>query len=220
MKNIILEIKSANKRFGEKEVFTNLNLSFEKEKITVIYGPSGCGKTTLLHCLALLKPLNDGKIFLEDKKILDKNITFNEKDVRKKIGIVFQDFLLWDNKKILDNLIEAPIIVNGLSKDEAVNKAKNICQKLSISFDLLSKYPPELSRGQRQRIAIARTLLMDPQILLLDEINASLDNKLTDQLVKIIFFLKKEKKTIILVTHDEDFGRSIGDAFIDFNKLD
>src|SRR3989344_5832449 len=105
MSEIILEIKNGSKKYGTKEVFKNLNMSFEKEKITVIYGPSGCGKSTLLYCLALLKPLNDGQVILDGRKIMEKNITYNEKEVRTKIGIVFQDFFLWDNKKVIDNIV-------------------------------------------------------------------------------------------------------------------
>lgn len=219
MNKNILEIRNGTKLFGTKTVFADINISFKYEKVTVIFGPSGCGKTTLLYCLALLKPLDKGSIILDGKKVMEKNISYNEKDVRNKIGIVFQDFFLWDNKNIMNNIIEAPISVLGIPRSEAIRKAQRICKELNINPEIFNQYPSELSRGQRQRIAIARTLIMNPQILLLDEINSSLDSTLTAQLIKIISFLKKQKKTVIVVTHDKEFGKKIGDIFINFSKI-
>jgi len=220
MKNdIILSIKDSSKSYGKEDVFSNLSLDFESDKATVIYGPSGCGKTTLLKCLALLEPLNGGDIFLKGKKVFSGDTIIDEQLVRDKIGIVFQDFHLWDNKKVLDNLTEALIHVKKMSKEEAMKKARDTAQELHISDEILNKYPAELSRGQRQRIAIARTLVMDPEIILLDEAAASLDEFLKDELVKNLDLLRSKNKTLIIVTHDSTFGDNIGDVRINFEDL-
>lgn len=215
----ILKIKNAGKSYDPHKVFDNLNAEFQSGQITVLYGPSGVGKSTLLRCLSLLETLDSGEIFIDDQSVAKDGTIVNEELVREKLGIVFQDFYLWDNKKVLENLTEALIYVKKLDKVMAMRLTTQISSELSIEQALLDRYPPELSRGQRQRIAIARTLLMEPEIILFDEPTASLDHELVSQLINILHLLKAKKKTIIIVTHDLAFAKNVGDAIVDFKDL-
>ena len=213
-----LSIINATKYYGNQQVFSNLNIEFPNEKVSVVYGPSGCGKTTLLKILVLLEPLSKGSIIYNGVKIASGIKVHNEKLIREKIGIVFQDFYLWENKKVIENITESLIYVKGKGRNEAVEKARAMCNKLHIDEELLNKYPPELSRGQRQRIAIARTLVLNPEIILLDEATASLDNFLIDQLIQIIKVLSDMKKTVIIVTHDMNFAKKVGDEVFNLHN--
>lgn len=217
--NTILEVKNLEKTFGNQEVFSGLNFSLEKNKITVLYGKSGIGKTTLLKCLVLLEQPGKGDIEIEGTKSIENGTITNEKIVREKIGMVFQDFYLWDNKKVLDNITEAMIFVKNIDKGKALAIAKEITQKLHLAPELLEKYPPELSRGQRQRVAIARTLATDPDIILLDEPTASLDEMLVGQVTEMIKILRDNGKTVLIVSHDSNFVKNIGDKVYDFKDL-
>jgi ABC-type polar amino acid transport system ATPase subunit len=217
--NTILEVKNLEKTFGSQKVFSGLNFFLEKNKITVLFGESGIGKTTLLKCLLLLEQPEDGEIKIEDTKFFEKGVIINEQIIRNKIGMVFQDFYLWDNKKVLDNIIEALIFVKKIKKAKAITIAGKIIKKLHLASELLEKYPPELSRGQRQRVAIARTLAMDTDLIILDEPTASLDEMLVEQIMEIVKTLRDNGKTILIVTHDLVFAKNIGDIIINFNDL-
>lgn len=217
--NTILEVKNLEKTFSNQTVFSGLNFSLEKNKITVLYGKSGIGKTTLLKCLVLLEQPEKGDIEIEGVKSIQGGVIKNEKIVRDKIGIVFQDFYLWDNKKVLDNITEALIFVKNIEKEKAIVIAKEITEKLHLDTELLDKYPPELSRGQRQRVAIARTLAMDPDIILLDEPTASLDEMLVGQVTEMIKILRDNGKTILVVSHDSNFVKGVGDKVYDFKDI-
>lgn len=219
MADTVLTLRNATKRFGNVTVFKNLNLQIEKGSVTVVHGPSGCGKTTLLMCAALLEPLSSGQVLLGDVLLADGSQILEERLCRERMGIVFQDFYLWDNKTVMRNMIEAPISVRGLSRIDAEERALSISKILNIHSDLICKYPPELSRGQRQRVAIARTLLMEPDIILLDEASASLDEGLIKQLAEIIQVLKSQGRTILTITHDRHFASKIGDCVIEFTQL-
>ncbi len=219
MKSPVLELKNGLKRYGTYTVFSNLNLLLNEDEITVLCGPSGIGKTTLLKCLALLEPLNDGDITIRGKKVAENGTILDEKTLRKEVGIVFQDFYLWDNKTVINNITEALIYVEKMSDKDAVEIAERASRDLQINPELLKKYPPELSRGQRQRVAIARTLATDPEVILLDEPTASLDVPVIDEIVKTLKYLKDKKKTILIVTHDESFAKKVGDKVINFKDL-
>lgn len=217
--NTVLEVKNLEKSYGEHKVFSGLNLSLEKNKVTVLYGKSGVGKTTLLRCLVLLDQPEAGNLTVEGVSAVDNGKIINEEIVRKKIGMVFQDFYLWDNKKVLNNISEALIYVKGFEADKAEMTAHEMAKKLHLSHELLHKYPPELSRGQRQRVAIARTLAMNPDIILFDEPTASLDEMLVGQVAEIIKLLRDNGKTILIVSHDSNFVKSVGDKILNFEEI-
>lgn len=210
-----LTVKNATKYYGEKAIFKNLSVKFRSGEITVLCGPSGIGKSTLLRCLILLETPNFGEILVGKHCVVKDGIVLNEPLVRKKMGIIFQDLYLWDNKTVLHNLTESLIYGRKLAKREAHEAAFKVSRQLSLDEALLQNYPPHLSRGQRQRVAIARTLLTDPEIILLDEPTASLDSERVDELVKILFLLRSEGRTLVVVTHDLDFAQRIGDKVID-----
>lgn len=217
--NIILEVKNLEKHFENQKIFSGLNFSLEKNKITVLFGESGLGKTTFLKCLALLESSDDGDIFVENIKVVENGVIVNEKIVREKISMIFQDFYLWDNKTVLNNITESLIYVKKIKKEIAEDEAKKIAKTLNIDEHLLDKYPPELSRGQRQRVAIARTLAMNPDIILMDEPTASLDEKLVDQVAEIVKLLRDNGKTILIVSHDVIFSKKVGDKIYNFESL-
>lgn len=217
--NIILEVKNLEKHFENQKIFSGLNFTLEKNKITVLYGRSGLGKTTFLKCLALLETSNEGDILVENIKVVENGVTINEKLVRKKVSMIFQDFYLWDNKKVLDNITESLIYVKKIKKEIAVTMAEKVAKTLHIDDSPLNKYPPELSRGQRQRVAIARTLAMNPDIILMDEPTASLDEKLVDQVAEIVKLLRDNGKTILIVSHDTAFSKKIGDKIFNFENI-
>lgn len=219
MSTPVLELKNGRKSYGANNIFSNLNISLEEDQITVLYGPSGIGKTTLLKCLALLEPLDKGNIYVRGKQVVSEGQVFDEATVRKEVGMVFQDFYLWDNKTVLGNITEALVYVKGMSNEEAQQIARRISKDLDIKDELLQKYPPELSRGQRQRIAIARTLATNPEVILLDEPTASLDEAVVKELGNLLRSLKEKKKTILIVTHDTTFAHSVGDKVVSFSEL-
>lgn len=217
--SIILEVKNLEKHFENQKIFSGLNFTLEKNKITVLFGESGLGKTTFLKCLALLESSDGGDIYVENIKVVENGVIVNEKIVREKISMIFQDFYLWDNKTVLDNITEALIYVKKIKKEITEAEAKKVAETLNIDEHLLCKYPPELSRGQRQRVAIARTLAMNPDIILMDEPTASLDEKLVDQVAEIVKLLRDNGKTILIVSHDVVFSKKVGDKIYNFESL-
>lgn len=220
MSTSILELKAGAKSYASHRVFSNLDISLEEDQITVLYGPSGIGKTTLLKCLALLEPLDKGQVFVRGKEVAKGTQILDELIVRKEVGIVFQDFYLWDNKTTIKNITEALVYVKKMNNEEAEKIARKISEELGIKSELLEKYPPELSRGQRQRVAIARTLATNPEVILLDEPTASLDEAVIKELANLLRSLKEKKKTILIVTHDTNFAKAVGDRVINFSDLE
>ncbi len=213
----ILEVTNLEKEYDGQKVFSGLHFALEKNKVTVLYGKSGIGKTTFLRSLVLLDIPNLGNISIDGETVLENGVVVNEFLPRQKVGIVFQDFYLWDNKKVINNITEALLYVKKISPKKSRDIAYALARKLKLSEDLLYKYPPELSRGQRQRVAIARTLAMDPEIILFDEPTASLDEMLVEQIVEIIKTLKNNGKTILVVSHDSSFSKKVADVVVNFN---
>jgi len=204
----VLELIDIRKSFGKELVLNHLSLSVPEHTATVLIGASGSGKSTLLRCINLLESIDDGQIFLDGAEISDPLINVDE--VRRKLGMVFQSFNLFPHKTVLENIMLAPIKVQGKSKDEAIE----VAQKLLKRFDLADKadqYPDRLSGGQQQRVAIIRSLAVNPRLLLLDEITSALDPVLVNEVLSIVRDLKSDGMTMVLATHEMGFATQVAD---------
>ncbi|WP_353990150.1 ATP-binding cassette domain-containing protein [Pediococcus argentinicus] len=202
----MLELQKISKKFGNKTVIDQLSLKIPDDSILTIVGPSGAGKTTLLRCIIGLDEVDGGK-FLLDGKPFDPYVSRNSDGI---IGAVFQDFQLFPNLSVEENITLAPMQVLKKSVDEAKQDAKRIMEQLHL-LDYQDQYPYQLSGGQKQRVAISRALAMRPQILCYDEPTSALDPELKNEVKKIILDLKKTKITQIVITHDIDFANDIAD---------
>ena len=205
-KEFILEFENVTKYYGDDLVFSNVNLKIKKGDVIAITGKSGCGKSTLLKCINRLEHINDGKIKFKGIAISEMSMV----QLRQKIGMVFQDYNLFDHLTVLDNLIIGLIKIKKHSRDESILEALNMLKKLDL-IDKKDNYPNELSGGQKQRVAIARTLLMKPDIILLDEPTSALDKEMKDSVLNLIKKIVEEDMTLIIVSHEEEFIKKVSD---------
>ena len=212
-KDFILEFENVSKYFGDELVFNNVNLKIKTGEVISIIGKSGSGKSTLLKCINRLENINDGKIKFKGMDISEISLV----ELRQKIGIVFQDYNLFEHLTVLDNLTIGLIKIKGYSKKESIHKALNVLKKVDLA-DKMDKYPDELSGGQKQRVAIARTLLMEPDIILLDEPTSALDKEMKDSVLELINELVDEDMTLIVVSHEDEFINKVSDRIFSFNK--
>ena len=203
-KEFILEFENVTKYYGDDLVFSNVNLKIKKGDVIAITGKSGCGKSTLLKCINRLEHINDGKIKFKGIDISEISMV----QLRQKIGMVFQDYNLFDHLTVLDNLIIGLIKIKKHSRDESILEALNMLKKLDL-IDKKDNYPNELSGGQKQRVAIARTLLMKPDIILLDEPTSALDKEMKDSVLNLIKKIVEEDMTLIIVSHEEEFIKKV-----------
>lgn len=211
----MLEVKNLKKSFGDRVILDNVNLTVKDDEILCIVGPSGAGKTTLLRCITGLDTPDSGE-FLMDGKPFDPQGTGASDRV---IGVVFQDFNLFPNLSVMENITLAPTMVLKQPKDEAVKKAQELLAELGLSTKG-NLYPWQLSGGQKQRVAIARALAMKPKIFCYDEPTSALDPNLRQDVANIILSLKKGGVTQLVVTHDLDFAEEIADDLLKVNPLD
>jgi polar amino acid transport system ATP-binding protein len=208
----MLEIENLTKKFGDKKIFENFNLTINDSETLVILGPSGGGKTTLLRMLAGLEVIDSGSITFNGDKTTLKQEYF-EKNL---LGFVFQDFQLFPHKTVLDNLILSPIYTQNLPKNEAIVKAKTLLKNLDLEgFE--KSYPYSLSGGQKQRVALARAMMINPKIIGYDEPTSALDSELRNQVADLILKNKQLGITQIVVTHDSKFADKIADKIIKVN---
>lgn len=221
----VLEVQNLHKSFGELEILKGISLSLYKGEVISLLGSSGSGKSTFLRCLNLLENPNAGSIILNKEALELKSspkglVAKNQKQLqnyRSKVGMVFQSFNLWAHMTVLENVIEAPIHVLGLSKKEAIDVAEQLLDKVGL-LDKKDFYPSSLSGGQQQRVAIARTLAMNPEVILFDEPTSALDPELVQEVLKVIQELAKEGMTMIIVTHEMDFARHVSDQILFFHQ--
>lgn len=212
----MLSVKNLKKVYGDLVVLDGVNLGIESNKTTTIIGPSGSGKSTLLRCMNLLEIPTDGKIEFGGIE-LDfgggkvKNSAMIQ--MRKKTGMVFQQFNLFPHKTVLENIIEAPVHVLKREKKEVCEEAEELLKKVGL-LDKKDTYPAQLSGGQQQRIAIARAMAMHPEILLFDEPTSALDPELEVEVLNLIKDLAKENYTIAIVTHKMSFAREVSDQIV------
>ena len=213
----MIRVTNLVKAFDGKEILKNVNVTFPQGSTTVIIGPSGSGKTTLLRCLNLLETPTSGSIAFDDTVY---TFTPNEPlstaqvlNLRRKSGMVFQSFNLFPHKTVEQNIIEGPVIVKKQDKASALTQAHALLKKVGLS-DRAQHYPHQLSGGQKQRVAIARALAMEPEVILFDEPTSALDPELEQEVLKVIQSLANEHNTMIIVTHNLEFARSIADFVI------
>ncbi|MBZ9688769.1 amino acid ABC transporter ATP-binding protein [Clostridium estertheticum] len=212
----LLKLSNINKSFDKNQVLKNVSLSLKEGEVISIIGPSGSGKSTLLRCISSLEQMDNGIIEFNGIAIADaqkKIVNIEAIDARKKIGMVFQNFNLFPHKTVLENIIEAPILVNNIDKKDAIKIAEKLLTKVDL-LDKIDSYPCTLSGGQKQRIAIARALAMNPGLILFDEPTSALDPKLTSEVLKVIRNLALEKISLVVVTHEMEFAREISDRII------
>ena len=194
----MLEIKKLEKSFGEKRVLKGINLTINKGDIIGIIGPSGCGKSTLLRCINLLEKPTGGEIIFDGKDIQNSKHIL---DVRRRIGMVFQQFNLFNHMTVLDNIILAPTINKFMTREDAVRKANTLLKKVDL-LDIKDSYPNQISGGQKQRVAIIRTLMMNPEIILFDEPTSALDPEMIGEVTNLMKKLADDGMTMLIVSHE------------------
>ncbi|MEU6093350.1 ectoine/hydroxyectoine ABC transporter ATP-binding protein EhuA [Streptomyces sp. NPDC047079] len=213
----LIRFENVTKRFGDHTVLDGLDFSVEAGRHVTLIGPSGSGKTTILRLLMTLDKPDEGTITVGGQQLFpagEKEV----REIRKNIGMVFQQFNLFPNMKVLRNVTEAPVTVLGLSKDEAEQRARELLDLVGLG-DHLDKYPSQLSGGQQQRVAIARALAMRPQVLLLDEVTSALDPELVAGVLDVLRDIARSTDiTMLCVTHEMSFARDISDRVLMFDS--
>ena len=211
MSDSILQIRDLEKSFGQQAILKGLSLEVDQGEVVVILGSSGCGKSTLLRCINGLETIQGGDILLDGQ-----TITGNQKDfhlVRQKIGMVFQNYELFPHLDVLQNLLLGPVKAQRRPKEEVIAEAEQLLERVGL-LEKKHSFARQLSGGQKQRVAIVRSLLMHPEIILFDEVTASLDPEMVREVLELINDLAQEGRTMILVTHELQFARAIADRII------
>ena len=202
----VIKIEDLHKRFGSLEVLKGIDLDVGRGEVICVLGPSGSGKSTLLRCVNLLEPFEQGKILL-DGKAISLGATKEERNyVRRRVGMVFQQFNLFPHKSVLDNVTMAQRTVLNRSNDEARERGRRLLERVGLS-DKIDEFPDRLSGGQQQRVAIARALAMDPEVMLFDEVTSALDPELIKGVLDVMRELAASGMTMIVVTHEIGFAR-------------
>ena len=215
---VLLQVEDIHKKYDDREVLKGINLSLHKGEVLVILGPSGCGKSTFLRCLNGLEKFQKGNILFKNKSYSDKDIDWQE--IHQKIGMVFQNYELFPHMTVMENILLGPLKVQKRNKKEAVEQAEMLLEKVGL-LDRKNSYPRQLSGGQKQRIAIVRALCMNPEIILFDEVTASLDPEMVREVLDVILNLAKQGMTMVIVTHEMGFAKAVADRiiFIDEGKI-
>lgn len=215
MTESILQIKDLKKSFGDNEILKGISLDVKQGEVVVILGSSGCGKSTLLRCINGLETIQGGGILLDGKSITGSKKDFHL--IRQKIGMVFQSYDLFPHLDILQNLILGPVKAQGRNKEEVIAEAEKLLDRVGL-LDKKHSYARQLSGGQKQRVAIVRSLLMHPEVILFDEVTASLDPEMVREVLELINDLAQEGCTMLIVTHELQFARAIADRIIFMDK--
>lgn len=212
---VLIEIRNLGKSFGDHEVLKDISLDVHKGEVISIIGPSGCGKSTFLRSINLLERPTAGSIVFEGIEILDPKTDIDL--LRRRIGMVFQNFNLFPNKKVKENIMLAPVKLGIMTDEEASAKADELLARIGLQ-DKADQYPSRLSGGQQQRVAIARALAMNPDVMLFDEPTSALDPEMVGEVLKIIKDLADSGMTMLVVTHEMGFAREISDRVLFFNE--
>jgi histidine transport system ATP-binding protein len=218
-----LNVQDIHKRFGDNEVLKGVSLTANKGDVISIIGASGSGKSTFLRCINFLERPNAGKIIVDGEEVKTKvgksgslDVADNKQlqRIRTKLAMVFQHFNLWAHMNVLENIIEAPIHVLGLSRREAEDRAREYLEKVGLASRVEKQYPSHLSGGQQQRVAIARALAMNPDVMLFDEPTSALDPELVGEVLRVMQKLAEEGRTMIVVTHEMGFARNVSNHVV------
>lgn len=207
----MIEFSNLNKWFGTLHVLIDINLSIAKGEVLVVCGPSGSGKSTLIRCVNGLEPFQKGELVVDGTKLGGSEARL--RDLRMEVGFVFQQFNLYPHKTALENVTLAPIHVRKLSKAEAEERGRSLLEKVGLG-DKMGNYPHQLSGGQQQRVAIARSLAMQPKIMLFDEPTSALDPEMINEVLDVMVALAREGMTMMVVTHEMGFARKVADRVI------
>ena len=218
----MIAVRKLTKRYGEHEILKGIDLEVGTSEVITIIGPSGSGKSTVLRCLNFLEAPTSGEVFVDGERLGyvegpgGRVVRRKEADMnrqRAEIGMVFQQFNLWPHKTVLENIIEAPMLVRGTKREEAIEVATKLLERVG----LLAKRdasPTTLSGGQQQRVAIARSLAMQPKVLLLDEVTSALDPETVREVLDVVQGLARDGMTMVLVTHEMSFAREVSDRVV------
>jgi polar amino acid transport system ATP-binding protein len=214
----VVRLEDVHKSFGDNVVLDGVDLTVNAGEALVIIGPSGSGKSTLLRCVNLLEPVDSGRVFLEGEEITRKGVKVPA--IRQRIGIVFQQFNLFPHLRAIDNLTLASRRVGNVPRKEAEMRAHDLLERVGLR-DKARSYPHQLSGGQQQRVAIARALMMKPHVMLFDEVTSALDPELVGEVLVVMRDLAREGMTMLVVTHEMQFARDVGDQliFMDGGKI-
>jgi len=208
---LLLEVKQLQKSFDDKSVLDGIDLQVNKGEVIVILGPSGCGKSTLLRCLNGLEPIQGGTIQYRGKNLAQADVDWRE--IRQHIGMVFQNYELFPHLTVIENILLGPLKVQKRERSDALQQAEQLLERVGL-HDRKDAYPRQLSGGQKQRIAIVRALCMNPDIMLFDEVTASLDPEMVREVLDVILGLANQGMTMIIVTHEMGFAKSVGDRIV------
>ena len=214
----MISVKGLRKSFGKLEVLRGIDAEIEQGEVVAIIGPSGSGKSTFLRCLNLLEQPTGGQVIFEGVDITDKKTDINK--LRQKMGMVFQQFNLFNNLSVLDNITIGPVKLKGKSKEEAEQRAMTLLERVGLP-DKAANYPSQLSGGQKQRIAIVRALAMDPDVMLFDEPTSALDPEMVGEVLDVMKALAADGMTMVIVTHEMGFAREVADRvlFMDHGQI-
>ena len=213
---VMIETRDLTKRFDDLTVFENLNVKIHKNEAVCIIGASGSGKSTFLRCLNNLEVPTSGEVWIDGEQLIPSDKASVKKAISK-VGMVFQQFNLFPNLTVLGNVIEAPMTVKGMPKQEAIALGEELLKKVGL-LEKRDQYPSRLSGGQKQRVAIARALAMQPEIMLFDEPTSALDPELVGEVLQVMKDLAYSGLTMVVVTHEMSFARDVSDRVIFMDK--
>jgi ABC-type polar amino acid transport system ATPase subunit len=214
----VVRAEAVRKSFGENLVLDAVDLTVDAGEVLVVIGPSGSGKSTLLRCINLLEPVDSGRIYFEGREITSSGVKAAQ--VRQRIGIVFQQFNLFPHLNVIDNLTLAARRVRKVPRSQAEPRAREFLERVGLE-EKERQYPHQLSGGQQQRVAIARALMMEPHVMLFDEVTSALDPELVGEVLIVMRDLARSGMTMMVVTHEMQFAREVGDhlIFIDEGRI-
>lgn len=207
----MIRVENLYKSFGDLQVLKGVNAHVDKSEVVCVIGASGSGKSTFLRCINLLEVPTKGKIYIEGVELLEHRRQIDK--LRQKVGMVFQQFNLFPNMTVMENVMLSPVQTRKLTKSQAREKAEELLRRVGLS-DKISEYPNRLSGGQKQRVAIARALAMDPDIMLFDEPTSALDPEMVGEVLNVMKQLAQEGMTMVIVTHEMGFAREVADRVL------